>query len=62
MHETEQFKPGDLVQLKSGGPVMTVREIQSPSCVTVEWFNEAQWCSVTFHLASLVHRGDFSHA
>lgn len=42
MAANEQFKVGDLVKLKSGGPVMTInyiREEQDNECVCV-WFTE----------------------
>ncbi|MEO6301754.1 MAG: DUF2158 domain-containing protein [Bacteroidia bacterium] len=42
MDKNEHFKLGDLVKLKSGGPVMTVKYIrdgQDNECVCV-WFTE----------------------
>lgn len=36
----EKFKPGDLVQLKSGGPVMTIQHINSDGCFC-RWFDAA---------------------
>lgn len=33
-----QFKPGDVVQLKSGGPKMTVHHIHGDGDVTCDWF------------------------
>lgn len=39
----EQFKTGDVVQLKSGGPVMTAERVeQAPQgqLVTCRWFND----------------------
>ena len=38
------FNPGDVVQLKSGGPVMTVGPVKpgpSGQLVTVSWFTES---------------------
>ena len=35
------FKPGDVVQLKSGGPLMTV-SINAGPAVTCEWFDDRQ--------------------
>jgi len=34
---TESFEVGDVVQLKSGGPVMTVSKVEPP-VVTCVWF------------------------
>ncbi|WP_279483951.1 YodC family protein [Aureimonas sp. SK2] len=35
----EKFKPGDIVQLKSGGPKMTVDHLDTGDAwVTVKWF------------------------
>ena len=34
-----QFEPGDKVELKSGGPVMTVVEVHSNDSVSCQWFN-----------------------
>lgn len=35
-----QFKPGDVVGLKSGGPQMTVIRIESNGRVVVTWFDD----------------------
>jgi uncharacterized protein YodC (DUF2158 family) len=35
-----EFKPGDVVVLKSGGPEMTVEEIESSGRVKVTWFGD----------------------
>lgn len=35
-----QFKPGDTVRLKSGGPLMTVAMIRTDGEVDCEWFDE----------------------
>ncbi len=35
------FKPGDLVQLKSGGPVMTVKEAKDGKTAAV-WFPNSE--------------------
>jgi uncharacterized protein YodC (DUF2158 family) len=32
------FKPGDTVQLKSGGPVMTVEQVDEKTGVRCQWF------------------------
>lgn len=36
------FKVGDLVQLKSGGPLMVIRSIDSDGDVYCEWFDSKQ--------------------
>ena len=35
---TDAFQPGDLVQLKSGGPIMTVDRIPEYGGVWASWF------------------------
>lgn len=35
-----QFKPGEKVRLKSGGPAMTVEEIASNGRVVCQWFDK----------------------
>lgn len=35
---TDGFKPGDLVQLKSGGPIMTVERVPEHGGVWASWF------------------------
>jgi uncharacterized protein YodC (DUF2158 family) len=38
---SEQFKPGDMVKLKSGGPLMTVEHYDDMrGGVVCSWFNE----------------------
>lgn len=52
------FKIGDVVQLKSGGPEMTVEDIgdygkgagKGVSCV---WFDNRKRCTDTFHVDTL---------
>ena len=34
------FKPGDVVQLNSGGPKMTVEAVQSDGTLRCVWFHE----------------------
>jgi uncharacterized protein YodC (DUF2158 family) len=36
----ESFKPGDVVQLNSGGPRMTVVAVQSDGTLRCIWFHE----------------------
>jgi uncharacterized protein YodC (DUF2158 family) len=49
------FKPGDVVQLKSGGPSMTViLESTSADSVVCQWFKEADPVTATFLEDSLV--------
>lgn len=43
----EEFKPGDVVVLKSGGPAMTIRELQGTGTALCEWFNRDD---DTFHV------------
>jgi uncharacterized protein YodC (DUF2158 family) len=52
----EQFKAGDVVQLKSGGPKMTVsklREWQGQTEADCDWFEGTKMQSGSFPLASL---------
>ena len=49
----EQFKPGDVVILKSGGPRMTIATIEGRSALC-EWFSDDQHAqSKSFALISL---------
>lgn len=36
-----EFKAGDVVRLKSGGPLMTIRTIGTDGRVHCSWFNRA---------------------
>ncbi|HKT27884.1 YodC family protein [Dyella sp.] len=36
------FKPGDVVQLKSGGPVMTIKFIDEDEEAFCEWFDKKE--------------------
>jgi len=38
MAQAQTFKVGDVVQLKSGGPKMTISEIQSNGNAWCQWF------------------------
>lgn len=52
----QTFKPGDVVELKSGGPKMTVRsyEPQDSAEVTCEWFDKSNdFCTKSFHQDTL---------
>jgi len=47
------MKPGDVVQLKSGGPHMTVRTVDKDGMVVCDWFAGAQMQSGIFPATSL---------
>lgn len=51
-----EFKPGDVVQLKSGGPKMSIRKLetidQQPAAVC-DWFDGSKQVWGTFRLAQL---------
>ena len=63
-----QLKKGDVVILKSGGPLMTIEEIGSyseefgpsegASCV---WFQKTERCSAVFDLATLTIADQSGH-
>lgn len=57
----EQFKPGDVVELKSGGPQMTISYISGDK-VDCVWFEGKQQKSGTFRVAMLRTPEDFSDA
>lgn len=52
---TDQFKPGDIVQLKSGGPKMTVKESASTdkNIIYCQWFAGSKLESGAFRSESL---------
>jgi uncharacterized protein YodC (DUF2158 family) len=50
----EQFKPGDVVQLKSGGPKMTVRELEDQTGVVCVWFAGSKRETARFEASTLV--------
>jgi uncharacterized protein YodC (DUF2158 family) len=52
-----EFKPGDIVRLKSGGPPMVVDEVEKKANIVIVaclWFDEAQLEDGEFSPASLV--------
>jgi uncharacterized protein YodC (DUF2158 family) len=53
-----EFKPGDVVRLKSGGPQMTVEKVASwNGAMTADcsWFSDNKLQSGSFPLTSLKH-------
>jgi uncharacterized protein YodC (DUF2158 family) len=46
------FKPGDIVQLKSGGPIMTV-EADLETCTSASWFAYGKCHRKTFNPEAL---------
>lgn len=42
------FVVGDKVQLKSGGPVMTVKKIDAPESILCVWFKDFELTSAKF--------------
>jgi uncharacterized protein YodC (DUF2158 family) len=51
-----QWKPGDLVGVKSGGPAMTVAGESQLGMVICEWFDGKKKMSDTFNAAVLEAR------
>jgi uncharacterized protein YodC (DUF2158 family) len=49
----DAFQPGDLVQLKSGGPIMTVERISPDGSVLAVWFAYLRRCSRSFTTETL---------
>lgn len=56
---TQDFQQGDLVQLKSGGPVLTVTTIRSNTAIVCTYFNtvSGQFLIASFAPAALKHHG-----
>ena len=55
------MKPGSLTQLKSGGPVMTVRHTNQDD-IKCEWFNNGVVMSHEFNSESLeIFKGEISN-
>jgi uncharacterized protein YodC (DUF2158 family) len=55
----EEFKAGDTVQLKSGGPVMTIEQVATPAHASYkaawcQWFEKTKLEKGVFPLTSLV--------
>ena len=50
---TPQFKPGDIVRLKSGGPAMTVSSEESGGAFLCQWFDAATFGEGSFKPESL---------
>jgi len=46
--EKQKFKTGDLVQLKSGGPIMTVQTYASGDYLNCQWFSGTKLADGTF--------------
>lgn len=57
---TEGFKPGDLVRLKSGGPVMSVKTAKTgfDGYVDCQWFSGKKLESGRFNTETLVAAPD----
>lgn len=56
---TQDFQQGDLVQLKSGGPVLTVTTIRSNTSIVCTYFNtvSGQFLVTSFNPSALKHHG-----
>jgi uncharacterized protein YodC (DUF2158 family) len=52
-HAMDELKPGDTVQLKSGGPIMTVRSIDRVEWITCDWFENNKAEHKQFNRAQL---------
>lgn len=53
---TKKFKVGDIVQLKSGGPIMTVDDIDLYPSIHTKWFDSTDnsYCEDRFSADSLI--------
>ncbi len=56
MQANPSFQPGDTVQLKSGGPTMTVKSINYRQNLMCQWFDgtslkEAEFLSLSLQIA-----------
>lgn len=55
----QEFSPGDVVQLKSGGPLMTVINIADGGAVWCMWFPSSEKTErASFQAATLKNRND----
>jgi uncharacterized protein YodC (DUF2158 family) len=52
----DEFKPGDTVRLKSGGPLMTIQEIDEKGFATCDWFTKGKREQGVFPTTSLQKR------
>jgi uncharacterized protein YodC (DUF2158 family) len=52
----EEFKIGDVVELKSGGPAMTIIKIAAEDQVEATWFNDGGFDDITLPRAALKRR------
>lgn len=57
---SDAFQPGDTVQLKSGGPIMTIDQIGQRSggggpAAWCQWFEKTKLTTGVFPLTSLTH-------
>jgi uncharacterized protein YodC (DUF2158 family) len=50
----QEFQPGDVVRLKSGGPKMTVSKVDDDGSLRCKWFDGSTLCEETFPAAELV--------
>lgn len=55
---SKQLKPGDTVELKSGGPMMTVEVVYDSGDVRCVWFAGEKQQSFDFAITSLVKTED----
>lgn len=53
-----EFKPGDVVRLKSGGPKMTVLSLAHSQQANCSWFSGSECKTNTFSLAALKRATD----
>ena len=53
MPEARDFKPGDVVQLKSGGPAMTVGGRVAEDSIRCHWFDGATAKTEIFPVAAI---------
>ena len=53
-----QFKTGDVVQLKSGGPRMSVDRIDAEKMVHCSWFDQTDRKTGVFHPETLKASGE----